>query len=456
MRYAALLLSVVLCACGAPQGAAPTATALPPAAPSAAPPTAPPPAATSAAPIPAEVAWLQANAAPIRSISPSDTDFHDLEPLRAAIGDARVVVLGEQSHGDGSTFLAKARLVAFLHQELGFEVLAFESGLYDCARAWDQIQGGAPARAAFAEGVLAIWSESAQVQPLVSYLAEQAAGPRPLELAGIDHLASSPRTRDVLAADLEQFLLAIGSGWPARPDWPGLAATLTDLVDARRREFAPITPDQLAALLAQIEELRAEIDERAPPAQARAAALWRQVLRGVAVRAEMAWAERDRSRRDRQMADNLRWMAETYYPERKIIVWAATLHALRDGPGINYLDMPGALRGWTSMGAFVHAALGEQVYTIGFAAHSGRAGAVGQEPTVIAPPQPGALEAHMVAAGLDLAFVDLRRLDSGGAWLREPQVSSSLLGYSPARARWPEQIDGLIFMRTMGPSTPAS
>src|SRR5688572_18743770 len=55
----------------------------------------------------ARIAWLTANAAPIGSIDPSipDDDFSDLEPIRRAVGNSRVVMLGEQSHGDGATFL---------------------------------------------------------------------------------------------------------------------------------------------------------------------------------------------------------------------------------------------------------------------------------------------------------------------------------------------------------------
>src|SRR2546421_4659909 len=79
----------------------------------------------------AKVAWLKDHALAVRSIDPADDDFSDLAPLRDLIGDARVVQLGEQSHGDGATFYAKARLIRFLHERMGFDVLAWESGMLD-------------------------------------------------------------------------------------------------------------------------------------------------------------------------------------------------------------------------------------------------------------------------------------------------------------------------------------
>ncbi|MFL5542988.1 MAG: hypothetical protein ACJ8J0_28675, partial [Longimicrobiaceae bacterium] len=107
--------------------------------------------------------WLQANAHPIRSLDVADRDFSDLEPLKAAIGSSRVVLLGEQSHGDGTTFLAKARLIAFLHQEMGFDVLAWESGIWDVHRVWEHVQAGEAVIPASRRGVFTIWTRSEQV-----------------------------------------------------------------------------------------------------------------------------------------------------------------------------------------------------------------------------------------------------------------------------------------------------
>src|SRR4051812_25641418 len=82
------------------------------------------------------VEWLSKHALVIRSTSPADTSFDDLVAIGKAIGDARVVMLGEQSHGDGTTFLLKTRLIEYLHKKKGFDVLAFESGFFDMPKVW--------------------------------------------------------------------------------------------------------------------------------------------------------------------------------------------------------------------------------------------------------------------------------------------------------------------------------
>jgi erythromycin esterase len=86
--------------------------------------------------------WIVANAIDIRSIDAKDEDFSDLEPLMRAIGSARVVQLGEPSHGAGSAFAAKARLIKFLHQRMGFDIVAWESGFYEVRLAQAALRGG--------------------------------------------------------------------------------------------------------------------------------------------------------------------------------------------------------------------------------------------------------------------------------------------------------------------------
>ena len=78
-----------------------------------------------------KVAWLAKNAVALRSIDPRDEDFADFEPLKKAIGDARIVLLGETWTKDGAAVKAKQRLVRFLHEKMGFDVLAAGASVFD-------------------------------------------------------------------------------------------------------------------------------------------------------------------------------------------------------------------------------------------------------------------------------------------------------------------------------------
>jgi erythromycin esterase-like protein len=51
-------------------------------------------------------------------------------PIGKSIGEADIVLLGEPSHGDGGAMQMKTRLVKYLHEQKGFDVLLFEADLY--------------------------------------------------------------------------------------------------------------------------------------------------------------------------------------------------------------------------------------------------------------------------------------------------------------------------------------
>jgi hypothetical protein len=116
-----------------------------------------------------KIAWLQKNSIPIRTIDPADDDFADLVPLKKVIGGARIVQLGEQSHGDGATFYAKERLIRFLHEQMGFDVLAWESGFFDCEAMNQVLDSNMPALEAAQRGVFGIWTRGGLMTPLFEY-----------------------------------------------------------------------------------------------------------------------------------------------------------------------------------------------------------------------------------------------------------------------------------------------
>jgi erythromycin esterase len=397
-------------------------------------------------------AWLSANAAPLRSIDLADNDFTDLEPLRAAIRDARIVLLGEQTHGDGTTFLAKSRLIRFLHERMGFDVLAFESGFYDMPQAWKRIRAGASARSAVRHGLYGIWARSREVQPLIDYIGERARGTRPLELTAFDckftNLGSAR-----FAEDLVAVLAANGIDTGTMAPWPRFRGVIESLADGSK--FAEWKPSAEENHIVQT--VADKLIKRLAITRAADAAYWRQLLKSAKALSEMRLHMVDANnvsfgdvlRRDAAMGDNHVWLAREAHPQRKIIVWAATFHNIR-----NMRLMSPDMKDVRLMGDFVWEALGEKTYNIGFTTHEGARGWVGAKETPIDPPLADSLEGLWGATAQRNAFLDLRNPPAGGEWLDEPMVSYLLNG-SATTLYWRKLFDAAMFLRTMRGSTMA-
>jgi len=417
---------------------------------------------SDAPPVPTDpVEWLASQAIPVASVDPGNRDFSDLEPLREVIGDARVVMLGEQSHGDGTVFLTKTRLIEFLHQEMGFDVLAFESGLFDMRKAWEAMAQGRDPREAFSTGVFGIWARSAQLQPLIAYLGEVASSDRPLELAGFDSQFTAPGSRVAFVADLEAFLEVEGSSLPADPRWPGFRATLTGLVDGSHFTVKP--PEEEKERFREImTELREWVGEGATAEPGSQRRFWSQMLKSAEAQAEGTW-QMDMENmtvesvrfRDEQMGENLVWLANDWYRGRKIIVWAATFHNVRNIGKIDSrmpdLDYTKAM----TMGHRVWEALGEEVYNLGFTAYEGAAAPwAADSAETLAVPTEGSLEDLMARAGLQNAIIDFRGAGPALSWLSKPLISRPL-GYAEMEADWTTILDGMFFNRVMERSSRA-
>jgi len=74
----------------------------------------------------------------IRSLT--SENFSDLQCLKYYLMNKDLVALGESCHGTKQYSQIKVRLIKFLHEEMGFDVIAFESGLYECFYTNENIQ----------------------------------------------------------------------------------------------------------------------------------------------------------------------------------------------------------------------------------------------------------------------------------------------------------------------------
>jgi len=414
----------------------------------------------------ANVRWLREHAMPVRSTEAEDEDFSDLEPLQNILGKARVVMLGEQTHGDGSTFKAKIRLIKFLHERLGYDVLAFEGSLYGIGKAWQQIIHGEDPTRAVEGSIYEQWSSTAEFNPLIRYISDKAKSEHSLEIAGFDCRLYGTLSKDLLLPDLENMLRDYHvRNYVDGPDSTFLinmrylisyyftdhdslfsdsnrvslfSNQLGRVVETLTARNVQRQDSQLSFLIQNLKSIRHVVDairERKP------------TQKPVDAEFEV---------RDEQMGENLLWLAQSYYPEKKIIVWAATMHCIRYPPLIDTRSPGFSYEGSRVMGDLLRQALRDEVYVVGFTAYEGDCGSpTWRSPRIkIIRNQDDALEIEEMLnyAGFDYAFLDLRNLPEDGSWLKQSQLCRPL-GNSTMAAPWNKVLDGLFFIRQMKPAT---
>lgn len=409
--------------------------------------------------------WLDTNSTTVRTLDFADTDFADLAPLREAIGSARLVMLGEQSGLDGTTFRAKARLVRYLHEELGFNVLVFESGFYDLHAAWARIEAGGDATNAALASVSAAWRQSAELQPLFGYVGDRARSARPLRLAGIAPEFTGPATEGTgagFADDLEAYLTAATSPLPSADWWPSFRGALHRLATRVDGAAAPDSADR-AALTFGLPLLRGETNRLVNLAPPDDAGFW--ITETLALESQYRLVTEPLSPelrgnlRDSSMTESLVWLAQARYPDEKLIVWTSAAASLRSPREL--FTPQGVANGHERavLGTLARTTLGDVIYSIGFLAGSGSYGPIAPTPSTpvrpLAAPLPESWDGLFLATGKPFAFLHLRRepLSTEDAWLYSPRVARAI-DYQQALARWPNVYDAFFFTATMAPATP--
>src|SRR5262245_25942688 len=154
-------------------------------------------ASTGAGAVPAEVtSWLKSAASPLATLDPR-ADTSDLAPLRSIVGDARIVALGEATHGSHEFFAFKARAVEYLVRELGFTDFAMETDWTLALAANEWLEFGRGDLETALKSISGLWRTEeyrALFQWLRAWNADNAHA-RKVRFHGLDMAASGPTAR---------------------------------------------------------------------------------------------------------------------------------------------------------------------------------------------------------------------------------------------------------------------
>jgi protein-L-isoaspartate(D-aspartate) O-methyltransferase len=305
-----------------------------------------------------------------------DIESLDLGPLLERIGDARVVCLGEATHGTSQFYRMRDRITRELVRKKGFDMVAVEADWPDAARVDQWVRpslAGVPRvgaeHPAFARFPSWMWRNH-EVLDMVSWLREynrDERGDRPeVSFHGLDLYSMFSSIRSVLdyldsvdpaAAAVARRRYGCLAPWENDPHAYG-GAVRTGRYRACEQEAVAMLSDILANRLAY-----SEADgDRFLDASRNAALIENaeRYYRMMYYGGDASW-----NLRDRHMFDTLESLLAFRGPQSKVVVWAHNSH-LGDARATEM-----GVRGQVDVGQLCRQAFGDGCYLVGFGTDHG-------------------------------------------------------------------------------------
>lgn len=394
------------------------------------------------------VNFLNEHLQPIESIEPGTSDYSDLSFLKKELERVEIVLLGEQGHGDGSSFLAKTRLIKYLHEEMGYNVLAFESGLADCYRVWEAIQNGADSLAVFDLGIFPVWAKSKQVQPLFEYILEQSKTEHPLILAGFDMqptgsvLSPAARYQEIDAYLTDQ----LGEQWKNK--YTQFQKAYENIPRLFRSPLSQAEKDQLEMEVNAVSEaILAAGQSRKDLVMARYIQNLHSTI-SLFTNADMQNPSNTPhvfNIRDKRMAENFELIMNELYPGEKLIAWGANSH-LGFGRALlgSFEGEEAPEQAMVPAGQYLKIDYQDRLYSIAFTSAGGNYGSMNRPPMDLGTAHPLSLEAQIKKTGMPYAFLSLNH-----EGLKGLRFAARIYGHGEMSGIWSNMADAIFYIERM-------
>jgi len=381
--------------------------------------------------------WANDHAYSLSSIQPETFDgqkipankFDDLEMLKPLLHDKRIVFLGESSHGVAQFNLAKTRLIQFLHQDMGYNVLAFESGMGNVMNAQGQIDKQA-ALQTMKDAIFGVWWTK-ETLPLFDYAKSTQATEQPLVLTGFDIQQQGAFTNGdwlqnpKLAQQFNEAEKQLAE-WSSGKDLKGYQKVKATIIDVYKQVQSQIQFKEKELQAAYPKEPHiVKLMDRTLADRIRLADGYIELTIQSNIDIEQNNIEsflQTMEWRDQAMMENLLWLAEEVYPTEKFIVWAHNDHIRKAQSEVMGSPYPVKL-----MGERLPDIYKKYSYVLGLYMTSGETANNMGEPMPVLPPVKGSIEDILSSTNKPYTFIDLRNRQNerGNSWMFEPRLSYS-------------------------------
>ena len=341
--------------------------------------------------------------------------FADMEPLAKMIGNARIVALGEATHGSREIFQMKHRFLEYLVAKHGFTVFAIEANQPECRAINDYVlHGKGTARAALAGIYFWTW-RTEEVLAMIEWMRAwnaDAKNTKKVQFVGFDM-----QTSDVAHANVAAFVERIAPESKAllAPIAPLGEQTAIRVVPAADAAARKTIADGLAALSAAFTTNAKAWAKDAAFVDARHDLRILEQAFAMYTSAKGGYEERDLA-----MAENVGWLLDQ--TKARIVVWAHNGH------------ISNTLQAFTNMGSHLRKKYKRAYLNFGFVFGEGSFQALDYtKPSrllaehTFGPPPVHFLSTAFAKTGKPLLVVDLRTLPKKiRAWFAQKRLVREL------------------------------
>jgi erythromycin esterase len=382
----------------------------------------------------------------------ASNDFSDLQFLKTIISlDARIVGLGEGTHGTSEYFRMKCRLIRYLVQEQNFTLIGFEAFLLECEAINQYIltSEGDPRQAL--RGLMFWCWNTQEVLELIEWLRiyNQTATNK-VKFVGIDGQFSTNAlsTLKSTANKIDSSLMPVLA--PHFAMYEALTKTF---------RFIPYTPphkDSIDVAIHQTERLNKILFEKKllSTASAPTEQVYRLLESARVLHQQMMCTKDFSNSRDLYYAANTSWFIDKKYPNEKIILWAHNWHVSR------------TFENRKSMGYHLAAKYGDKYVPVGFVTQQGTYTARNETGKVQSdnpafPAEKYSIESFLHLLNEPVLYMDLRKVAKAekashflndGVFIRDIG-SESVNGNQFRFLDVPKLYDGIIFFENTKGST---
>lgn len=383
-----------------------------------------------------------------------DTSQMDFSFLKKAIGNKRIVILGESSHQDGTTFKLKIQMINYLRENMNFNTVLFECGnLYDSYLLNHTLRRTKESDEMIKNyGMIAVllsmWSNAKEVLPLDSLILSGK-----LKYVGMD--CQPNYITPCLITSLKNYVDSTKGNLFSEKEWKSLDSNIQQTFMRYGGNKDTVDYTKIKKQLIKISNF---IKSRKPVLNSRGDILIQCTKNVIAYLSELNATIYESPGfisklgsgplpksvniiRDGQMADNVKWYLDRH-PGEKIIIWTASFHGCKNLGGIRYRpNDTSTYKIDKVMGEYLNKIYGNDIYSIAFTSYE----YAEKYYTTIMDTTHTSMEYYLYKTGINYGFsnFDSVRLK----YAKTPLFKSIILGYNLKEGDWLNAFDGVFYVR---------